>query len=88
MSSLTGKNWSEAESTKIKELLDEGSSVLRDIEDLRAGLKDTVTSIAEELDIPAKYLNKAIRSFHKGNFLDSKDELSDVEEILAAGDKT
>lgn len=72
---------------KITALLEEASRTLSDIEVLRDGLKDTVGSIAEELDIPKKTLNKAIRAFHKNTLIDDKETVSDVEELLVVSGK-
>ena len=48
------------EKAKLEKLINEGSTVLREIEDLNEGLKDTVKSVAEELDIKPSLLTKAI----------------------------
>ena len=39
------------EKAKLEKLINEGSTVLREIEDLNEGLKDTVKAVAEELNI-------------------------------------
>ena len=39
------------EKAKLERLVNEGATVLREIEDLSTGLKETVKAIAEELDI-------------------------------------
>ena len=42
---------SEADRLKIKELIEQGVSVTRDIETLKEGLKETIDAIATELEI-------------------------------------
>jgi len=37
------------EKAKLERLINEGSTVLREIEDLKEGLKETVKAVAEEL---------------------------------------
>ena len=39
------------EKAKLERLVNEGATVLREIEDLSTGLKETVKAVAEELDI-------------------------------------
>jgi len=47
-------------------------------------LKDAAKAIAEELQIPAGLLKKAINVAHKGNYADVESELADLEKILIA----
>ena len=49
------------EKAKLERLVREGVTVLQEIEDLQAGLKDTVKSVAEELDMKPALINKAIK---------------------------
>ena len=58
-------NISSEEKAKLKQLVDEGCSVLQEVDDLKGGLRDTVKAIAEELDIKPSVLNKAISIAHK-----------------------
>jgi len=39
------------EKAKLERLINEGSTVLREIEDLKEGLKETVKAVAEELEV-------------------------------------
>lgn len=83
MSTLfANRSWSPEEKARLTQLLEEGDRVLSDIAALREGLKDTVASISEDYDIPKRSLNKAIRAYHKQNFHDDKEAVSEIEEIL------
>ena len=53
------------EKDKLTRLVNEGSNVLQEVEDLQAGLKDTVKAVAEELDMKPALINKAIKIAHK-----------------------
>jgi transposase-like protein len=79
---LSGRTWTPEETARITNLLDEGKRVLSDIDILKEGLKDTVSSIAEEYEIPKRALNKAIRAYYKDTIQNDKDAVSEVEEIL------
>jgi transposase-like protein len=70
------------EKAKLERLINEGSTVLREIEDLNEGLKDTVKAVAEELNIKPSIINKAIKIAHKGNWQDHNDDWSEIEAIL------
>lgn len=71
---------SEADRLKIKELIDQGVSVTRDIETLKEGLKETVAAIAAELEIKKPVLNKAIRVAYK--MAENRDELAEGREVF------
>ena len=70
------------EKAKLERLINEGSTVLREIEDLKEGLKETVKAVAEELEIKASTINKAITIAHKDNWKEHESAWSDVEMIL------
>lgn len=70
------------EKAKLERLITEGSTVLREIEDLQEGLRDTVKSVAEELQVKASVINKAIKIAHKGNWQDHNADWEEVEAIL------
>lgn len=72
------------EKAKLKQLVDEGCSVMQEIDDLKGGLKDTVKAIAEELDIKPAVLNKAISIAHKANRSEVSKDFELVEDILDA----
>jgi transposase-like protein len=85
--SLENRAWSAEEKARITSVLEEGANILTDIEALRDGLKDTVSSIAEDYEIPKRVLNKAIRSYHKHSIAEDREQVSSVEEILTVAGK-
>jgi Mn-dependent DtxR family transcriptional regulator len=70
------------EKTKLEPLINEGSTVLREIEDLQEGLKETVKAVAEELDIKPSIISKAIKIAHKDNWKVHEEEWDEIETIL------
>ena len=68
------------EKAKLIRLFDEATQVLQ--EDLRAGLRDTVKHIAEELDIKPTVLNKAIKIAYKNSLSEERDAFDNIEMIL------
>ena len=75
------------EKAKLERLISEGSNVLRELEDLNEGLKETVKAVAEELQIKPSWINKAIRIAHKDNWKDHEAEWSEIEMILGVTKK-
>ena len=76
------KMYGPEEKTKLERLINEGSNVLRELEDLQEGLKETVKAVAEELQIKPSIINKAIRIAHKDNWKSHEDEWNEIEMIL------
>ena len=58
------KMFSGEQKAKLTQIINEGMAVLQEIEDLNAGLNDTVKAIAEEMEIKPAVLNKIITSKH------------------------
>lgn len=70
------------EKAKLEKLIAEGSTVLREIEDLQGSLKDTVKAVAEELDVKPSVINKAIKIAYKGDWSNYNEDWEEVEAIL------
>jgi hypothetical protein len=70
------------EKAKLERLINEGSTVLREIEDLNEGLKETVKAVAEELNIKPSIINRAIKIAHKGDWTQHNEDWAEVEAIL------
>ena len=65
---MSARTYGPEEQAKLKRIVDEGSNVLQEIEDLNAGLKDTVKAVSEELEVKPALINKAIKIAHKGEW--------------------
>jgi len=70
------------EKAKLERLINEGSTVLREVEDLQEGLKETVKAVAEELNIKPSIIQRAIKIAHKGDWSAHNEDWSEVEAIL------
>lgn len=69
---------------RLKQLIDEGCQVMGEMDDLKAGLSETVKAIAEELDLKPAQLNKAIRIAFKASLNEERAALDEIEDILDA----
>ena len=73
---------------KLTQLINEGMQVMQEIEDLSAGLSDTVKAVAEELEIKPGTLKKAIRIAHKAKLGETNRDHDELNTILETVDKT
>lgn len=80
-------NFNEGQKNKLKELVKEAVSVITEIETLNGGLNDTISSVAEELQIKPSALKKAIKFIYKGDYDRARDDLDTIESILHATNK-
>ena len=81
-------NLSSEDKAKLTQLVDEGMQVLQELDDLKGGLRDTIKSIADEMDIKPSVLNKAISLAHKAKLSEARQEFEDVEQVLTTVGKT
>ena len=73
---------------KLTQLINEGMTVLQEIEDLNAGLNDTVKAVAEELEIKPATLKKALKIAHKAKLGETNRDHDELNTILETVGKT
>ena len=73
---------------KLTQIINEGMAVLQEVEDLTAGLNDTIKAVAEELEIKPAVLKKAIKIAQKAKLTDTNREHEDLNTILETVGKT
>ena len=79
---MSDRTYGAEEKAKLERLVNEGVTVLQEIEDLNFGLKETVKAVAEELDIKPSLINKAIKIAQKGEWQKVYDEFDDLETLV------
>jgi len=79
---MAGRAYGPEEKAKLERLISEGSTVLREVEDLTEGLKETVKAVAEELQVKPSIINRAIKIAHKGDWSAHNADWEEVEAIL------
>ena len=79
---MSNRVYGAEEKAKLERLVNEGVNVLQEVTDLQEGLKDTVKSVAEELDIKPALINKAIKIAQKGDWNKVADEFEDLETLV------
>lgn len=73
---------------KLTQLINEGISVMQEVDTLNDGLNDTIKAIAEELEIKPSVLKKAIRVAHKQRLNETNEENEELNTILETVGKT
>tara|TARA_B100001013_G_scaffold100087_1_gene56369 strand:- start:1718 stop:1978 length:261 start_codon:yes stop_codon:yes gene_type:complete len=81
---MSARTYGPEEQAKLKRIVDEGVNVLSELEDLNAGLKDTVKAVAEELEIKPALINKAIKIAHKGEWGKYSEAFDSLENLIVA----
>ena len=79
---MTDRVYGPDEKAKLERLVNEGVKVIQEVEDLQAGLKETVKAVAEELDIKPSMINKAIKIAQKGDWSRVAEEFDDLETLV------
>jgi hypothetical protein len=85
---MSSRMFSAEQKLKLTQIINEGVSVLEEIENLNAGLNDTVKAIAEELEIKTSVLKKAIRIAQKSKLTESNADHEELNTILETVGKT
>jgi len=83
MSMSSDRVFNSEEKAKLTQLINEGLTVLQEVDDLTEGLNDTVKAIAEEMQIKPAVLKKAVRTAYKSDFAKHSEDLASLENILA-----
>ena len=80
--------FSAEQKAKLTQIINEGMAVMQEVEDLNAGLSDTVKAIAEEMEIKPAILKKAISIAHKSKLGDTNADHEELNTILETVGKT
>ena len=83
-----GRVFNQEEKTKLTQIVNEGISVLNEIETLNGGLTDTIKAIAEELDIKPSILKKAVKTAYKSTLTQTNQDHEDLNTILETVGRT
>jgi phage host-nuclease inhibitor protein Gam len=73
---------------KLTQVINEGMTIMREVEDLSAGLNDTIKAIAEELEIKPATLKKAIKVAYKAKLGETNRDNDELNTILETVGKT
>ena len=85
---MSDKIFSGEQKLKLTQIINEGMTVMHEIETLTGGLNDTIKAVAEEMEIKPAVLKKAIKVAHKAEFGKAKQDHELLETILETVGKT
>ena len=85
---MSSRMFSGEQKAKLTQLINEGIAVLQEVEDLSAGLNDTIKAIAEELEVKPSILKKAIKIAQKSKFGETTSEHEELTTILETVGRT
>ena len=85
---MSSRMFSNEQKMKLTQIINEGVSVLQEVEDLTAGLNDTVKAVAEELEVKPSILKKAIKIAQKAKLTDTNADHEELNNILETVGRT
>lgn len=85
---MSSRMFSGEQKAKLTQLINEGITVMSEVEDLTAGLNDTIKAVAEELEVKPAVLKKAIRVAQKSKFTDTNKDHEELTTILETVGRT
>ena len=85
---MTSRMFSADQKAKLTQLINEGMTIMQEVEDLTEGLNETIKAVAEEMEIKPGILKKAIRLAHKAEFGKEQQDHELLETILTTVGKT
>jgi hypothetical protein len=80
--------FSAEQKAKLTQIINEGMTIMQEVEDLNAGLSDTIKAVAEEMEIKPAILKKAIRIAFKSKLGDENADNEELNTILETVGKT
>ena len=85
---MTNRVFSAEQKLKLVQLVNEGMSVLHEIDTLQGGLTDTIKAIAEEIEVKPATLKKAIKIAHKASLTQTNKDHEELNDLLETVGKT
>jgi DNA-binding MarR family transcriptional regulator len=77
-------NLSQENINRLKQLIQDGKSILQECEDLKGGLNDTIKAVAEELEVKPAIISRLIKDIQKNKINDKRDDQEVWEELYKA----
>ena len=85
---MSTRVYSNEQKLKLTQIMNEGIAVLTEIEDLNAGLNDTIKAVAEEMEIKPAILKKAIKIAQKSKLGETNNDHDELNTILETVGRT
>ena len=85
---MSSRMFSAEQKAELTQIINEGMTIMQEVEDLNAGLGDTIKAVAEEMEIKPAILKKAIRVAFKSRLGDENADHEELNTILETVGKT
>lgn len=85
---MASRMFSAEQKAKLNQIMNEGMAVMQEVEDLTAGLNDTIKAVAEELEVKPSILKKAIKIAQKSKLGETNAEHEELNDILETVGRT
>ena len=85
---MTARTFSAEAKIKLTQMINEGMATMHEIDTLNGGLNDTIKAVAEELEIKASTLKKAVKIAHKASLSQTNKDHDELNTILETVGKT
>lgn len=85
---MTTRTFSAEGKLKLTQLVNEGISVMHEMETLQGGLNDTIKAVADELEVKPSILKKAIKVAYKSGLGQTNKDHEELNTILETVGKT
>ena len=76
------KQFTSEEKAKLVQIINEGISIMEEVETLTGGLNDTIKAVATEMDIKPAILKKAIKIAQKATNTQTNEDHETLQDIL------
>ncbi len=80
--------FSNEQKARLTQVINEGCQTLHEVDSLNEGLSDLVKAVAEEMEIKATTLKKAIKIAHKASLTKTNQDHEELVQILETVGKT
>ena len=85
---MSSRMFSAEQKAKLTQIINEGIQVMTEIEDLNAGLSDTIKAVAEEMEIKPAILKRAIKIAAKSKLNETNKDNEELNTILETVGRT
>jgi transposase-like protein len=84
----SGRVFNSEEKIKLTQLMNEGLSVMQEVETLQGGLNDTIKAVAEEMEIKPSTLKRALKIAYNSRIAETIEENEELNHILETVGRT
>ena len=85
---MTSRVFSNEQKARLTQVINEGCQTMNEVDSLNEGLSDLIKAVAEEMEIKAATLKKAVKIAHKASLTKTNQDHEELVQILETVGKT